>query len=377
MTITNTAKIDHSRKSLSSAGDPHSLQVASMYKIGFHQKRVKAYLKGEKIFPVTLELDLTSRCNRTCPDCPSTRASQKHNLNLNFIDTLFSSLEGETKGLLLTGGEPTLSPIFPKTLKLAREKGFIEIAVVTNGSFLHKTEVENSLLQHASTIRLSLYDWEKSTCHTFESVLKKIESLRRKIDQTGSKLQIGISALTAEKRSEKLQILVDTVRSAGAHWIYFHPLCTKWNIGRPTPQSQVGIMEKISEIQAKSALNNRIFFSSDRYENFPLKFANYHSAHFLLVVGADGLNYLGPEVKYHPRFVIADLAESGIHHCLWRQSRTELINAVRSQSYSAIQSRHRSVLYSHFIENLQKGFTSVSDELEKASSINFQFPYIL
>lgn len=348
-----------------------------MYKIGFHQERLTSYLRGEKILPVTLELDLTSQCNRNCPDCPSTRAPQNHRLSLDFIGTLFSSLEGETRGLLLTGGEPTLSPIFRETVKLAGQKGFTEIAVVTNGSLLHTPEVEEALLQYASTIRLSLYDWEKSTCNTFESVLEKIESLRKKIDQTGSRLQIGISALTSEKRSDKLTTLVDMVRSAGAHWIYFHPLCTKWNIGRPTPESQDGIIEKISEIQAKMDVNNPVFYSPERYEDFPLNFERYHSAHFLLVVGADGFNYLGPEVKYQPNFAIAGLTAAGMNHFLWDQSRVQMINGISSQSYSAIKSRHRSVLYNHFIENLRSGSMSVSDGIEKASTIHFSYPNIL
>jgi len=365
------------QKSLLSPGNNSYPKIASMYKIGSHMKRVKSYLNGEKIFPVTLELDLTSQCNRTCPDCPSNRVSHKHNLTTEIMQRLFSYLQGKTRGLLLTGGEPTLSPLFPDALRLARQNGFVDIAVVTNGSLLDVPHVAESLLKYASTIRLSLYDWEKSICNAFELTLQKIESLREKIDQNGSKLKIGISALTSEKRSEKLQILADTVKSAGVHWIYFHPLCTKWNIGSPTPKKQDGVIEKIREIQTKPKLRNSIFLSLERYENFPLEFKLYHAAHFLLVVGADGKNYLGPEVKYHPRFVVTDLANLRNENFLWEQKRTEFINSIQSQNYSAIQSRHRGVLYNHFIEHLQNGKISVSEELEKASMKNFYFPFIL
>ncbi len=50
------------------------------------------------------------------------------------------------------------------------------------------------------------------------------------------------------------------------------------------------------------------FTSSDRYVDTGLSFDGYHAAHFLLVVGADGMNYLGAEVKYQPQYAIADLA---------------------------------------------------------------------
>jgi organic radical activating enzyme len=69
-------------------------------------------------------------------------------LSLPFLDELFSSFEKQTKGLLMTGGEPTSSPNFGKALKLARARGFEEIAVVTNGSLLDQPRVLDALLEH-------------------------------------------------------------------------------------------------------------------------------------------------------------------------------------------------------------------------------------
>jgi MoaA/NifB/PqqE/SkfB family radical SAM enzyme len=351
--------------------------IASMHKIGFHKDRIQSYLKGEQIYPVTLELDLTSRCNRNCPDCPSTRVSHNHHLTIDFIHKLFSHLRGQTKGLLLTGGEPTLSPLLPEALQSARQNGFEEIAVVTNGSFLDTPSVEASLIRHASTIRLSLYDWENSVCSSFDATLRKIEGLRARIDRSGSRLQIGISALTSESRREKLKMLTEKVQSAGAHWIYFHPLCTKWRMGRPTPERQDGVMEKMREIQSLSTSGIGIFFSRERYEKFPLEFKRYHAADFLLVIGADGKNYLGPEVKYHPRFAASDPLEAGVEDFLWDKTRRDFIRSHRSDNYPAIQSRHRGILYNHLIQQLQDQAHSETGSPEPGSSGDFYFPHIL
>ena len=352
-------------------------EVASMYKVGFHRERVEAYLNKKNIFPVTLELDLTSRCTRVCPDCPSVRASRHYDLSEKFIRKLFTLLEGKTRGLLLTGGEPTASPLFPDTLKWAREHGFIDIAVVTNGSMLDSSPVFESLLERASTIRLSMYDWEKNICGSFESSLRKIELLRKKIDGNGSRLQIGISALTSDKRSEQLLKLAENVRSAGADWIYFHPLCTNWGLGRPTPETQEGVIQRIREIQVRQEFKKRVFLSSERYDNFPLEFQHYHAAHFLLVIGADGRNYLGPEVKYQPNFVIADLGGFNNGNLLWKKERFEKINSFRSQTYSAVKSRHRGVLYNHLIESLNNGNGAARVEFDRAAQRDFYFPHIL
>ena len=37
----------------------------------------------------------------------------------------------------------------------------------------------------------------------------------------------------------------------------------------------------------------------------PIVFQGYHAAHFIMVVGADGDNYLSSETKYQPRYRIA------------------------------------------------------------------------
>ncbi|MBN1829902.1 MAG: radical SAM protein [Deltaproteobacteria bacterium] len=116
-------------------------ELSSPWKVARHKEKLEAYLRGEPVYPVTLELDITTACNRECPGCPSASGPFSRNLDMAFIRHLFSLIGGRTKGLLLTGGEPTISPIFPDVLREARRSGFEEIAVVTNGSFLAEEKV--------------------------------------------------------------------------------------------------------------------------------------------------------------------------------------------------------------------------------------------
>jgi MoaA/NifB/PqqE/SkfB family radical SAM enzyme len=352
-------------------------ELASMFKVGYHKERVRAYLDGEAIFPITLELDLTSECTRMCPECPSATAANHDSLNMQFVDRLFGYLEGHTTGLLLTGGEPTMAPLFPKALQLARQRGFIDIAVVTNGSLINSPPVEEALLTYVSTIRLSMYDWDGKSCEGAEWTLRRIESLRKRIDRENSRLQIGISALTSKSRVGMLGKLAELVMAAGAHWIYFHPLCTKWGVGCPEPAEQEGVVTKIEELQEKDFENCQVFMFSARYKSTPLEFDGYYAAHFLLVIGADGRNYLGPEVKYQPHHVLADLAGRWREDFLWERGRLAHVNSVNSRTYPAIKSRHRGVLYNHFIEQLKHTKEPALAEFERASSTGFLFPHIL
>ena len=352
-------------------------EIGSMFKVGLHRERVEAYLAGRRVFPVTLELDLTSACTRTCPECPSVKAPHHHSLSLEDLDRLLAGFEGQTPGLLLTGGEPTMAPLFPLALERARRYGFREIAVVTNGSLLDRPAVADALLQHATTIRLSMYDWEDGSPGWFESTLRRMESLRRLIDARGSGLKIGTSALTSADRVDRLAGLAARLESAGAHWIYFHPLCSKWGLGAPELADQAGVAARLEKLQANGNGASRVYYFADRFRDADLRFNGYHASHFLLVVGADGKNYLAPEVKYQPDHVIAEFPGRPGPDWLWDARRLERIASVRSVSYPALPSRHRSILYSHFIDRLLRREAGAMADFRAAAAAPFLFPAIL
>lgn len=352
-------------------------EVASISKVGFHIQRLKEYLEGKAISPITLELDLTSECTRACPECPSSMAIHHHSLSMEFVERLFGYLEGRTAGLILTGGEPTMAPLFPRALQMARQRGFDEIAVVTNGSLLDQPHIVEALLAYVTTIRLSMYEWEEGPQEEVGLTLRKIETLRNFIERTDSKLQIGISFLTSTNRAMLLDKMADSVQSAGAHWIYFHPLCTKWGLGCPELSDQEGVLAVISEMQHRASFNNQVFMLRERYEHTPLEFDGYHAAHFLLVIGADGKNYLAPEVKYQTSGVIADLENGWNDTFLQERHRLARIRSITSRAYPALKSRHRGILYNHFIEHLNRNEKSASGAFGGGPTTDFLFPHIL
>jgi len=347
------------------------VDVASAFKVAGHGDKITAYLNNEPIYPATLELDITSACTRECADCPSSRSRAHQNLSLDFIERLFDSLSGHTQGLLLTGGEPTMATAFPQVLAMARRYGFTNLAVVTNGSLLDSEKVAESLIAHATAVRVSSYDWSEESCDGLEPVLEKVTTLRGRIDESGSPLRIGVSALTSADRVPALDQVARATRSAGAHWIYFHPMCTEWRSGSPTRVDQTGVLGAIESCRLENNSEFQVHVSPQRYVFDELVFNGYHAAHFLLVIGADGLNYLGAEVKYFPGYAIADVAGNWRRDFLWQPERLKRIAEVNHRNYRAINSRHRGVLYNHYIESLKH------QAEERREPTTFQFPHIL
>lgn len=352
-------------------------EIASAYKIAYHKEKLEAYLGNEPIFPITLELDISTKCNKRCPLCPSTTSLHSSTLSLDFIERLFSQLEGKTKGLLISGGEPTLTPFFPEVLRLAHKYGFIDIVIVTNGSLLDKEPVATALCKYASAVRVSIYDWTKEIRADLNSTLQRIETLRSRVESESSKLQIGVSALTLKESTDSLNSIIQKVSSAGAHWIYFHPMCINWETGAPERVDQTGVLTKIEEYREKQSERCQIFTFPDRYIDSKIEFFGYHAAHFLLVIGSDGMNYLGAETKYNPKYIIADLTKDRCDDFLWKKDRLKLIESVNSQKYSALTSRHRGVLYNRVIQDLIKNGKRSLEKESPAYRTSYLFPHIL
>lgn len=352
-------------------------EIASAYKIAYHREKLEAYLRGEDISPATVELDISSQCNKRCDLCPSTTSKYQSTLDLSLIERLFDRLEGQTKGLLLSGGEPTLAPSFPDVLRLAREHGFVDISIVSNGSLLDKEEVAAALCEYASSIRVSVYDWTKEPRSDFETTLRRIKNLRSRVESEGSKLQVGVSALTNKENGDAVRSVAQEVFSAGAHWIYFHPMCIRWDAGAPERVDQSGVEAKIKECQEEQPNDFRVFTFQDRYIEREINFSGYHAAHFLLVVGADGVNYLGAEVKYRPEYAIADLNKNLSDNFLWQPERLKRIKSVNSRDYHAIASRHRGILYNNLVQDLiDRGARSLDGTLA-ANGVAFVQPHVL
>jgi MoaA/NifB/PqqE/SkfB family radical SAM enzyme len=349
------------------------MEMVSPLKIFWHHQKVDAYLAGSPVFPVTLELGLTTACNRSCPDCPSRKGKPGLFLSIDTAQRLFSLCQGNTSGVILTGGEPTLHPDFGRILAFTREYGFNDIAVITNGSMLDWEEISIPLLHHASVVRISLYGWQGEASKGLDSTLRHIERLRQRIEKTGSKLQIGTSMLTAAADRESLGRVAAEVRAAGAHWIYFHPTCVLTPTGLRKRQSQDRVLDAMEAFRREQPEGFDVHYLADRFSSEAVRFQGFHAAHFILVVGADGANYLSSETKYQPRFRIASITKYGDDKFLWKSPRLEKIAAVHSENYPHAGSRNRGVLYNHVLE---KAIHSTVGK-PPPETPDFLFPHIL
>lgn len=354
-------------------------RIYANHKSSLNRIQVDAYLAGNRIFPRTIEMDLTTRCTRACPTCPSAGSSLPARLlTPGFVDRFLGILEGQTRGIILTGGEPTSSPHFVDIIRIARERGFWEVAVISNGSELGRPEIQDALLRYGTAVRVSLYDWYDADepAASFFQQLERVSALRKRIEREGSGLEIGVTLLTSRTRLPRMLDAAKHAAASGAHWLFFHPMCERWAEGRPVQENQEGVLEVLMSLQDGGLPGVEVHVPEQRYSSYPLSFSAFHSAHFLLQLGADGVNYAAPESKYQRSCALADLNEYLEDDFLWRPPRLSAIDALNSQAYHFAGTRHRGAMFSDFIERYAKGETAPMTAVTTATEQDFRYPYL-
>ncbi len=346
-------------------------------KVAVSQQRIDAFLRGERFYPLTMEIDLTQRCTRSCPDCPY-GVSRRPGLTLSlpFIERLFEILGQHTPGVILSGGEPTSVPHFPETVALANKHGFNEIAVITNGTLLDDPKVVETLVSGVTSVRVSLYDWQNGQQQSFLDTLRRIENLRARVDKEGSPLQIAASILTKGQWTEPLTLAAKAALETGIHWLYFHPFCENWEGHNPVQAEQQGVLEALENLKNGHRHEGIIQVPYERYDQRELTFSELYGSLFLIQIGADGINYAGPECKYESDYALLDLNEYLEDDFLWHPQRLEKIRAINSQNYRPISTRHRPSVFSDYLQrSLNNGQTCQVATSETAT--RYRNPYIL
>jgi MoaA/NifB/PqqE/SkfB family radical SAM enzyme len=125
-------------------------------KIGWHLDRVRAWERGERIAPITIDMALTRACNYACGFCYATL--QENERQTITTDVMYRFLddcaEMGVRGIsLVSDGESTLSPAYVPTLRRGAELG-ISMASGTNAYIFNRRKLEE-VLPHLTYLRVN------------------------------------------------------------------------------------------------------------------------------------------------------------------------------------------------------------------------------
>ena len=132
-------------------------------KIGHYAERVKAWERGERIAPITIDMALTRKCNYACHFC---YAQLQENDRQEITSEVMSGFLSDcadigVKGIsFVSDGESTVSPAFSHSVTEGKRLG-LDIAVGTNG-LLFTRPWSDRLLPSLTYIRINFSGGDKA-----------------------------------------------------------------------------------------------------------------------------------------------------------------------------------------------------------------------
>lgn len=125
-------------------------------KIAFHQSRVEALLRGERVAPITIDLATTRNCNYSCNFCAATyQENDRKEITEAVMERFLTDCaEIGVKGLsLISDGESSISPCFEFTIRRGHELG-LDMAVGSNAFVINRAMSER-ILPHLTYLRVN------------------------------------------------------------------------------------------------------------------------------------------------------------------------------------------------------------------------------
>lgn len=141
----------------------HTELILDGTKIAWHQDRIRAWERGERIAPITIDMALTRACNFACHYCYAMlQENDRKVINKRVIfDFLEDCAEIGVKGVsFVSDGESTISPVFIDACVRGHELG-LSMAVGTNGFVLNRRKLEE-VLPALTYIRINISAGERA-----------------------------------------------------------------------------------------------------------------------------------------------------------------------------------------------------------------------
>lgn len=182
-------------------------------KLDWHKKRVEAWMNGERIAPITIDMALTRACNYSCGFCYA--MFQENDRKIITKKVIFDFLEDAAsigvKGIsFVSDGESTISPVFIDACKYGHELG-LSMAVGTNAFVLTKERLYE-VLPYLTYLRVNFSAGEKKRYseimgvkeNAYDRVCKNIEDMvlikkEKKLDVT-----IGMQMVLMPKDEDQI-----------------------------------------------------------------------------------------------------------------------------------------------------------------------------
>lgn len=318
-----------------------------------HSDRLAEWVAGKDTFPVSMEVNLTNRCNMACGWCITEYAHENGDPGLDTERLLsclreYSSLGGRSV-TWSGGGEPTLHRAFKEIVRAVSEIG-LDQGLLTNGLF--SKGIAREVATHCKWIRVSLdtydeeaYAKEKNVSKAaFHRVIRNIRQMVRFRDGC----RIGINMNVAGWNRDHIRGTYEFGVSMGVDYLQIRPVLAvkrplrnaRYNVRLET-EAVRDIIETIRSIRTRPA--TRLIASMDKFGDLleapgaerPYDSCLYH--HLVCVLDSDGSLCVCMFHLKDDRFIFGNLHRQTLEG-IWKGSRRRrVVELTRNMDFSICQ----------------------------------------
>ncbi len=199
--------------SASEVAQKHTELILDGTKIDWHVERIRAWERGERIAPITIDMALTRACNYACTFCYATLQENKRaKIDQPIIDRFLDDCRdiGVKAISLISDGESTLSPIFVHTVQKGSANG-LSMAVGTNGFLLNEKKLRD-ILPHLTYLRFNFSGGERKRYAEimgvkeswFDKVCENVRAAMKIKRELGLKVTIGLQMVLMPQDKDQI-----------------------------------------------------------------------------------------------------------------------------------------------------------------------------
>ncbi|SLM30391.1 hypothetical protein MTBBW1_2200045 [Desulfamplus magnetovallimortis] len=321
---------------------------ANPFKIYSHIPKLYDWYMNKDIYPISIEIGLTSNCNHNCCWCSikPKEIDRKSYLQKDVIERFVSSIsEMDVRSVVVSGsGEQTLHPDFIDFLEQLNRAG-IFIGLNTNGSRL-SDDICRIIVETVTWVRVSLdasSEAVRKKVHGVADLNKTVEGIKRLValkNERDSRISIGTQMVICPENEMEIESCVELSKSAGVDYQQIKPTIPfdyYYPDLKDSKQIMAGWLERVQAVV--NNLQDNGFMINVRFDQFQ----NYIDGidlrqkaslpcltTFSPYVEADGRVWYCVDKKGNLNYLLGDLNSSNLMDIWHSKRRAEVLEYVHN-----------------------------------------------
>jgi MoaA/NifB/PqqE/SkfB family radical SAM enzyme len=353
------------------------------HKLAWHTERIEAWLRGERIAPVTIDMALTRRCTYKCIYCYG--LLQENDEKRMTKDVIFRFLDdaaeiGVKAISFISDGESTCSPhVYDAILRGKANR--LDMSIGTNGHTLKDDRLEE-ILPALTYLRFNISAGEPERYAEIHGC--KVDHYNKVINtikkEKGLDVNMGLQMVLLQEFKDQIMPLAALGRELGADYLVIKH-CSDDEYGTlGVDYSRYG--ELVETLKAAEALSTDTYLVKAKWSKIlsdgKRKYAQCYGPPFMIQISGSGL--VAPcgmlfNDRYKEKYHIGNIADTSFKE-MWQGERYwEVMDRIASDEFNAhnmcgclcLQHKINEFLWDLKKENIKPG----KPEGEKPEHINF------